>query len=298
MSTPNRKPKKLKKKLPIMKFGLKPKTEDKRDFKVTQLGGFLTPDIFDLPKKYLIGEPELKNQLNTLFCTLFSMSSILEPKEEAVLSPEFWAKEATKAYGENWPNEGLEQRQACKLALKGALEANKVVYPLAQYGAEFVANPVNYKAEQDRYALEHAQSAYFEIKPLGELDLFDSIRYTLWKFRDEKRGAVAGMLWDMEWIRPEIIDTEGRAGGGHQVAIIGWQDDYLIIQNSYGTSAGKNGRHLFSRDIVNKRFNLGLSIFKDCSPEEIERLKKENAPKKVSWFRQWWNILMRKKMLK
>ena len=106
-----------------MRFGLPTtRTEDKRDFKVEQLGGFLTPDISDLPKSYSIGEPELKNQLQTLFCTLFSMSSILEPKEGAVLSPEWFAKEATKSYGTNWINEGLEQRQACKLALKGALE--------------------------------------------------------------------------------------------------------------------------------------------------------------------------------
>ena len=274
------------KKIPEMKFGLKPKrTEDRHDFQVTQLGGFLTPDISELSKSYSIGNPELKNQLNTLFCTLFSTSTTLEPKENAVLSPEWWSKEATKAYGENWINEGLEQRQACKLMLKGALEAKLIQYPLSQYGAEFVANPVNYSTQQDEEAKEHAQSAFFEIKPIGSLDLFDSIRYTLWKFRDEKRGAVAGTLWDYDWQNREIIDSEGSPAGGHQIAIIGWQDDFLVIQNSYGNQAGKNGMHLFSIGIVNARFNLGVSVFKDCSEEEIKKLKKANSD-------SWWKKLL------
>src|SRR3990167_2076357 len=269
----------------IPRYGLKQRTDDKRDIKVHQLGGYFTQDISFLPEEFIVSDSEVWDQGNTLFCTLFSMANSLTQSEGVKLSVEWFAKEATKKYGENWINEGLQQRQACKLALKGALEASKVNHPLPQYGAEFVANPANYDTQQDQEALNHAQKAYVEIVPFKGLDLYDAIRWTIWEFRYEKRCPVIGTMWDGEWTNKTIITRDGNPVGGHQVFTNGWNKDGLIIQNSYGNITPQ-GRHVFTREMVNKIFSFGgVSMFVDMSAEEVERLKRRNSG-------SWWQWLL------
>src|SRR3990167_8765911 len=133
MSTP--KTKKLKtKKLPEMKFGLKPRTLDKRDFKF----GSLFPQKVDVPlEDFEVGITKIKDQRNTMFCTAFGTSTASELQENVELSPEYQAGKINQL-GENIAEEGAELRIACKSLIKfGSLETIQSPYDLSNQDPYF-----------------------------------------------------------------------------------------------------------------------------------------------------------------
>jgi hypothetical protein len=119
----------------------------------------------------------------------------------------------------------------------------------------------------------------------GPYTPFDNIRAMIWKFRKQKRGVVSGVDWGWTVKQEKLITIE--KGNGHCIAYTGWHGDYLVIVNSYGINAGKKGKHLIHRDVVNAFVDkYGAFMFADISPEEARYYLTNGTKVDVNWLRQ------------
>jgi hypothetical protein len=167
----------------------------------------------------------------------------------------------------------------------------------------------------------------------GPYDTFDNIWNALCMAWDEKteRGPCVDAFgrWFTEWTYVEVIPTDyqeyaGAFGGGgnsiswwrkllvrlgfgslagyHRYIFLDkiWRDgiEYLLAQNSYGKKAGRNGYHLFPREVVNREFSkwgTSLKIVKTLTKGQMEEAKKETD---LGWawrlFLQAWYFLSEK----
>ena len=144
---------------------------------------------------------------------------------------------------------------------------------------------INCRISNGIYLSFHLNSQYSRFPPKALIELLHGFNIPITIFRYEKRCPVIGTMWDGEWTNKTIITRDGNPVGGHQVFTNGWNKDGLIIQNSYGNITPQ-GRHVFTREMVNKRFSFGgVSMFVDMSAEEVERLKRRNSG-------SWWQWLL------
>jgi len=78
--------------------------------------------------------------------------------------------------------------------------------------------------------------------------------------------------WDMD---SPIIPDDISQGSGHAIYCLGWKringQDYLVIQNSYG-STGDNGKYYLPRKVIDKYVKTyGAFMFIDMPAEEIKK---------------------------
>lgn len=250
--------------------------KDKRNYSFSKVFG--TVDV--LPDKdFMVGQPlEIKNQLNTDFCSAYMTTSLSELQEDVLLSPEFqFAK--TKELEGNYYTWGASLQDAFKVLVKwGSIPAEVSPYKVGQNTRDEIANWKNW---EDMFLLEnkaalHKKQAYFQIDGYG--DIFDSIRSAMWINRAEKRGVGTGCVWRGSWnhcqngIVPENYENEGV---GHAFLFLGQRNInnklYLTAQNSIG-QLGDNGLYYFSRKIVNKEFKYGAYTVKDLPQETAQKV--------------------------
>ena len=80
-----------------------------------------------------------------------------------------------------------------------------------------------------------------------------------------------------------LIGTEDD-GFGHMMFINGFDEDGLIVVNSYGLDAGKEGKHRMARETINyfaSRYGVFMMI--DMSPE-----KDKQQIRRADWSRADW----------
>jgi len=120
-------------------------------------------------------------------------------------------------------------------------------------------------------------SAYFWIHANNGLDLFDSVRQTIYS---QKRPAVGGLDWFQDWVNTVggIISAIGLVIlGGHAIRIAGWKTEnnvlYIGLPNTWGVNVGDNGVFWMTREVFNKSFSgYGIYIWSDDQSVQIKTL--------------------------
>jgi len=256
--------------------GLRELPKDDRDLKLGAI--YSLPKLEELPDNFIIGFPKVKDQKDSDFCAAFASCSASELQEDDTeLCPEWTFAVAKYLSGENPDTFGLDLRTAMKAHQKfGALEKKDSPFSLENKPQSFLRNINNWPDELYKKAIKHKKESFFYVT--GPYDNYDNIRASMWKFRNEKRAVVFGVIFS--WSLSQVfMDTYQNKGGGHALCNIGFTPKCLYIQNSYGESAGEAGRHYFSREVINRFVDLyGAFMFIDM-PKEDARYMIENGIK-------------------
>jgi len=253
----------------LNKFGLKELPFDKRDF---QLGAFtVLPPLEELPDEFELTTPfPIKNQGDTDYCSAYSSCGVSELQEEVESFPPY-SFAGSKEISGNLEEWGQDLRSACKTHIKHGFAPVEHINE-AQIGDLRVFS--NYSDTTHREALKYRKKSFFAVT--GDGDSFDNIKRTIWKYREEKRGIMIGVIWSWR-LSDFFLAQPAQSGYGHAMYITGWRkvagEDYLVVVNSYGEEAGKNGKHLASREVINAFVpRFGAYMFLDYDPEEIKVL--------------------------
>lgn len=271
-------------------YGLLPTPVDTRDFK---LGAITTlPELSKLPKSFRIAGYRIKDQKDTDFCTQFMACGMSELQEGVELSPE-WAFAKSKEMEGNIDTYGQDIRSALKVHVKfGVPEADEVPFSVKNKDSEFLRDIKNYPATYSNS--KHFKDSYFAVT--GQYDHFDNIRATIWKYRYEKRAVASGFVF--VWSSSDIIFKDfGQSGSGHAMTYVGWEEIdgeiYLIVANSYGKDAGKDGYHYVSREVVNKSVNIyGAFTFLDMNPETVKYMIENGITDRDNWIIQLYKVVI------
>lgn len=283
-----------------IKGGLKLTPADDRDFAVGQL--YNLPKLEDLPDEYLVGSPTVMDQKQTDFCAMAATGTVSELQEGMPLGFE-WLFAVAKMIDGDVDSFGINLRTACKTHTKyGAIERADSPYTAKDKDADFLRRIENWPEKLFAKALKHRKKSFVDMAT-GPYDAFDNLRASLWLFRKEKRGAVTGVLWS--WPSSQkIMDTFSNNGSGHALAILGWKKidgkQYLVIQNSYGRVAGDNGRHYFSREVINHFVTSYRAFgFIDIEPQDVKDFYLDNGTKvNENWVIQFLKMMRVYSLLK
>lgn len=249
----------------MIKDSLHPLPQDDRDFTLGAV--YSLPPVEALPESFLVGASlEVKDQGSKDYCTAYASCTVSELQEGVILLP-VWNFAKTKEIMGNPEEWGADLRSACKSHQKyGAVEKSLVDNGIVKIpdNPRDIKNWNNY----EMYGELHKKISYLKVD--GPYDPYDNIRASLFKFQDENRGVVAGLEW--KWSRKDkILKPKTGTGSGHAIAILGWNKDGLIMQNSYGTKTGNNGAQIITREVINENIpKYGAFMFFDQSPEDIK----------------------------
>ena len=271
-----------------MNSGLRTLPEDARDFKLGDI--FQLPALAELPVHFSLEPLAIKHQRDSDFCTAYSFCAASELQENVILEPS-WSFAMTKALEGDHTTWGADLRLAAKShTTYGAIEHDISPYSVENKDPSFLRNPECWPADLLVDAAPHKKKTYFKV--VGGYDAFDDIRASMWKFRDKKQAVVLGVVWGWP-LTQYAIDTPSDDGFGHAVACVGWEGDYLIIQNSYGVEAGKQGYHLIHRNVINRDVErFGSFMLVDLDRTDVEFLRDNNIKADWSWLRKLWQLLI------
>lgn len=252
--------------------GLNPLKKDRRDFRLGTI--VKLPDLSELPDEFVLEDRPVKNQLNSPsgndLCSAYGTTLMNEFQEGVELNPE-WSFAAGKKISGKPDQWGQDMRTAMKAHKDyGAVEQAEI--------KEIPQNP-RYLASWDKELIDKARKHYKAsyVSVVGQYDPFDDIRASIWYFRNEKRAVGLGFLWGWDF-REKVLREVLDYGEGHFIVAVGWKkldgETFIMIQNSAGTEAGENGKHLVSRKVINHFADkYGAMMFIDENPDEIKKLQ-------------------------
>lgn len=271
------------------KGGLNPLVKDKRDFKLGAL--FQLPNLSELPADFTLTGYNIKHQAGTDFCTGFSTTVISELQEGVELSPE-WSFASSKVLSGGREEWGQDMRTAFKTHIKlGAVKAKDIPFSVTDKTRDFLADINNYpKVDSET----HKKKTYLLVTSEGG-DAFDTLKKTIWKWREEKRAIGIGLMFGWS-LSQKILDVIPNSGFGHAMSIVGFRTvgsiPYLIAVNSYGKEAGDNGTHLISRSVINYYADIyGAFMFVDKTREDVQYLVDNKIKEGDGWLTQVLKIL-------
>lgn len=243
--------------------GLRELPEDPRDF---ALGKVLDlPDPSTLPEHFVLPDTfGVKDQKDSDFCTQYALCAISGEQEGVELSPE-WAFAMSKALEGEHETYGQDLRTACKVHVKyGGLPKKDSPYSLENKDYNFLRNPEVWPADLVDKAKPHKKQTYFKVT--GPFDAFDNIRGAVYSLKDR---AAIGVVWG--WPNDEMfLDEPVSYGSGHALAVIGWDKEYLVVKQSYGPNAGKQGYVYISRKVINDNVDkYGAFMLTDLPKEAV-----------------------------
>lgn len=277
-----------------VKGGLLPLIPDKRDI---PLGALIKlPDLDTLSKSLSLGELSIDNQAEMQeddFCSAYSSDGISELQEGVKLFHAFSFAAGKSLSGD--PEEfGQNMRTAMKAHQKiGAVaiqDAPREAFNLTPHQRRFLEN---YPPEMKELAKKHKKQTYAAIT--GPYDYYDDIRATMYYFleKGEKRAISIGVNfgWPIEQYELTEIPQDGT---GHMMYLNGYNESGIICVNSYGHGAGREGKHLLSRNVINyfiKKY--GCYMFVDMPTEEARDRWAYTTQKNPWGWLKWylWEIL-------
>lgn len=196
-----------------------------------------------LPEKFLLPMGKVKNQWAKQTCVAHAMASLMEyhymkdTHQYLPFSTEFIYGNRT----EDTPSgEGMYIRDGLKIAQKVGDVPESIMpgnhsYKTAKHNTDVCKVSFKELAQQNRI------TAYYKIHTVEEA-----------KYAIYHHGAViTGIkLYDRYLLDRKSVFYQKPDGKytGHAVLIIGWTPEYLILQNSWGTLWGENGRFFLSQD--------------------------------------------------
>lgn len=247
-------------------------------FTLSQILAF-NPKITN-PNKISVGQtiiipavkPIILNQLDLDFCVGFATTTLQNITWQIKNDPLYQFAKIKQIRGE-YKAYGANLRDGMKAATKfGSLPL--VYAPYTHNGSptdknrDFLANWVNWPIDLDKQAFKEKDLSYFIVD--GTYDIFDNIRSTLALHLQERRAVTFGLYWHDEWteapggIIPPIMPTTSY-GGGHDISIVGQKTIngvlYLVLQQSWGDTAGDRGFYYFPRSIIDQSYALGYGAY-------------------------------------
>ena len=121
---------------------------------------------------------------------------------------------------------------------------------------------------------QNKASAYFWITSGGQ-DLFDNIRNAIYY---NQRPVMGGLDWYTDYNNSDTITKIGSILlGGHAIKIAGWTTKngvpLLVLQNSWGTNIGDQGKFYMTREAANKAFApYGIFYWSDSQDFKVKTL--------------------------
>lgn len=244
--------------------------EPKIDIRDYELCSSANPNV-TYPEKFELSDlPKVKNQLNVSSCVAHATSSILEyyAKNKYNLSTNFIYGIRKKMF--NQMGYGMYLRDACEIArvygdfLEEDCKGNTEI-PNCYNIAEQALN--NDKATNKAYK--------FRIDSYYLCRNDNDIKYALMNYGP----VLAGIMWHDVFTLDEnnIIHFDTRSNkGGHATMCIGWDNNKgWLIQNSWGTEFGDNGKFYlpFSYGFYEAR----ALVDSEASPDDIALMKTSNT---------------------
>lgn len=272
-----------------MQYGLKPLPPDTRDLSVGAL--YTLPKLSEIPDSFDVGTSlDIKDQQESDFCSAYASTSASELQEGIEMEPA-WLFAMSKTLSGDVEDWGQDLRTIMRASVKfGGLERRHSPYSIQNRSADFLRRAENWDDALRAKALEHKKASFMDCK--GQYDAFGNLRATIWRFRKEKRAVVSGLLWGWD-TKAERINDIGNPQGGHAILYRGWKGEYLIMQNSYGKEAGRNGIHLVHRNVVNKYVSMyGAYMFQDISVEEARWYRDNGTKVDKNWLINLWRSLV------
>lgn len=270
-----------------MKPGLRVLEKDERDFSVGAI--FKLPKLSELPSEFVLSGYTVKNQLDTDFCSAFATTSASELQEGVELSPEF-SFAAGKSLSKDIESWGQDLRVACKAHTKiGTIEKTEAPFIVGMKDRDFLADINNWERLIPK-AEKHKKQTFLRVTSEGN-DAFDTIRQTIWKWRDEKRAVVIGILWNYN-PKDTVLNEVKENGTGHAMLVIGWTKTNLIVLGSGGVENGDRGIHYISREVINRWEPVfGSFMFVDMPREEVQWLVDNKLKSEDNWLVQILKII-------
>lgn len=281
--------------MPSLSKGLRPLPDDHRDF---HLGAIIElPALADLPATFSLGTPIIGDQLadgNQDFCSAYATNGMSSFQEGVELEPGFTFAAGKSLSGDPdaW---GQDLRTAFAAHQKvGAID--KASYNSGVLEPQSRRRLTSYPQAVAAAASAHQKQSYFAVK--GPYTPFDNIKATLYAYRAESRAVGFGIEfgWPLEQY---LLDTLPKEGFGHAVYAFGWDETGLLIANSAGLSAGRNGVHSIAREVVNHFVpKYGAFLFvdmpKDQAQAAMQAWQKQQSPfiRLVTFMSFLWGDMM------
>lgn len=216
---------------------------------------------------------KILNQTDLDFCTAYEASGAQKAIWGIDFDPYYQFAKTKQIEGE-YTQYGANLRDAAQSLVKyGSLPFMNAPYTHNTGSPndkprDFLANWANYPIALDSIASKEKDLSYFAID--GSYDYFDNIRSTLYMHLTERRIVSLGLFWHDEWteavggIIPPTMPTTWN-GGGHDISVIGQKTIngflYLVLQNSWGDTAGDKGFYYFPRQIIDQIAQLGYGSY-------------------------------------
>lgn len=271
----------------MIKQGLRELSPDPRDLKV---GAFYTlPALEELPPSFDLGPSPITDQIASMeedFCASHALCGVRFYQENVPLYPAFSFAAAKKLEGdtESW---GCDLRDIARSATKlGMVETSLVPPEVLNLSPKDKRDYLKYPPSLRASALFHLAESYWSVR--GQYDAYDDLRVSLWKFRQSKRAVLTGVKWSWP-LTDYILDSVGE-GYGHALRICGFVEDSkehpegLIAENSAGQSAGRNGRHIITRKVINEYAEkFGMFTFTDMPVSTAKYSLDNKITEKDNW---------------
>jgi hypothetical protein len=250
--------------------GLLPLIKDERDIRVGAV--FTLPPLSEIPVSFHVPVPDewiyTQGEDTCAGCGTAMASSKQEGVQIGPLFPWIIAR-ASKGIGID--DFGIDLRSIAIAHVKvGALEMKDEPYT-GNEPKEVWRDITNWDISGlIKKSVYHKKGSFVFIEPTQGYDLFDTMRATVWKLRNENVLVMFGMNWAYGDISP--IDQFNEGGEGHLVVFTGCNGDTIhgLIVNSWGLSVGEKGRFQISREIINKgAAQYGAAFFHDETPENL-----------------------------
>lgn len=254
--------------------------EDKEANRPYAVGAIFTVKGVDIPETYRnLPKPlEVVNQAIAEDandeCAGCASATVSEPQEGLPIDPHFHWMLARQRAGMKEADFGCNLRDiAMTLVKAGSLEKSQSPFSFDR-GRNFIQNPANWDIPNLlKKSVLHKKGSVVWVKPENGMDAYDMYRTSVLKFDKmykKPHGAVLGIVWGYGY--EEYLREPVENGTGHAIAVInGWDGDYALMQNSYGTKMGKDGIQRIHRSIINKWAEVyGMFIPIDATQDEIK----------------------------
>ena len=220
------------------------------------------------------------DQGNYPTCTAFESVATKEATDGVAYSPEYFTlKEGEKMGWRGEPWEGCDLRVKMQVGVDSGFLPKNIAPVTFSQGIDLVLSSNNWDEQNlDPIAKKNAYKSYWTVHAYNGMDLFDSMRSTLWNIKGDKMSVCAGLMFYESWLHNPIMGAKPlNAIGLHDIKVAGWKkidgDPYLVLQNSFGTQYGDNGLFYMSRPVANKFLNQGAYYWsKDDPPPDVKAI--------------------------
>lgn len=255
--------------------GLKPLKKDHRDI---QLGKIMfLPRLEDLPETLGRKPFEIVDQDGNDFCAAASTGqekALMENKSPfypALFAIGKWlAKEDPNSWGLSMRNIYTAANYSVPMMEDAPTDLKQ---KLIEQDWDYLRNIENYPKDFIESGKKYKNRTYASVWH-PKYDAYDTCRAALYKFREENRTIGVGVIFGWS-IEDYILSGIPKKGYGHKMYILDYDEEGLIVPNSYGKKAGEGGIHRMTRETVNAFADkYGLMMGIDMDKEMAKELQK------------------------